>query len=85
MHGVIVKESSFTFGDLDSFVHLNNFVKEPLRLYSPATTIYRHAGSKVMVGSVHIPKDASFKIVAAVTSLNPLIWGEDAESLKPDR
>jgi cytochrome P450 len=37
-----------------------------------------------MVGSAHVPKYASFEIVAAVTSLNPLIWGEDAESLKPD-
>jgi cytochrome P450 len=35
MPGVIVKESSFTLADLDSFAHLNNFVKEPLRLYSP--------------------------------------------------
>ncbi|ETS86108.1 hypothetical protein PFICI_04133 [Pestalotiopsis fici W106-1] len=82
---IIGKRPSPSFADLDSLHYLNNFVREALRLYPPATIIYRHAGGDVIVDGIHIPKDSSFEIVAAVTSLNPLIWGEDAETFNPDR
>lgn len=54
--------------------------------YSPlATSIYRQANEELKIDGVSIPKDTSFEIVAAVTSMNPLIWGEDVETFDPSR
>ncbi|KAH8201123.1 hypothetical protein TruAng_004673 [Truncatella angustata] len=73
------------FSDLDNLPYLNQFVKEVLRVYPPASIIYRQANEGIIIDGVEVPKDTCFEVVAAVTSMNPYIWGENAEMFDPSR
>lgn len=39
----------------------------------------------MIIDGIPIPKNTAFETVPAVTSLNPLVWGENAETFDPDR
>ncbi|KAK6215908.1 hypothetical protein LQW54_004088 [Pestalotiopsis sp. IQ-011] len=78
-------KADLSFADLDSLHYLNNFVKEALRMYPPGSVVYRQSYADVIIDGIPIPKNTAFETVPAVTSLNPLVWGEYAETFDPDR
>ncbi|RYP53202.1 hypothetical protein DL768_001795 [Monosporascus sp. mg162] len=74
-----------TYTEIDRLQYLDHFAKEILRLYSPATTLHRQALEDMVIEGLPIPKGTHFDIVPSMTLLNPLIWGDDADEIKPSR
>ncbi|KAI1498668.1 cytochrome P450 [Biscogniauxia marginata] len=74
-----------SFAEIDSLQYLNNFLRETLRVYAPATTTHRQAEVDTVIDGIPIPKGALFDIIPHVTSMNPRIWGQDVEEFNPDR
>ncbi|EEY16288.1 cytochrome P450 3A1 [Verticillium alfalfae VaMs.102] len=73
------------YGEIESLRHLNNFVRELLRVYSPALFLPREASEDVTLANTLIPKGTLVVIVPAVTHFNTHIWGPDAEAFRPGR
>ncbi|KAI1410752.1 cytochrome P450 [Hypoxylon sp. FL1857] len=73
------------FAALDKLPYLDNFIKEVLRLYSPATGMFRETAVDVTIEGVLFPKGTTFDIIPAVPMLNPHIWGEDVDEFDPTR
>ncbi|KAI1433904.1 cytochrome P450 [Xylaria sp. CBS 124048] len=86
-----VQDELLALGDEPSFVaidkapYFDNFVKECVRVYPPAASFHREIVTDVVIEGVHIPKHTSFDVVPSVSSLNPLIWGEDVDEIDPTR
>ncbi|RYP14875.1 hypothetical protein DL765_006093 [Monosporascus sp. GIB2] len=74
-----------TYTEIDHLQYLDHFIKENLRMFSPATTLHRKSIEDLTIEGTPIPKGTLFDIVPSVTSLNPLIWGNDADEIKPSR
>ncbi|KAH6646939.1 cytochrome P450 [Truncatella angustata] len=74
-----------TFAEIDKLPYLENFVKESLRVYSPATTYHREADVDLTIEGIRIPKGTLVDLCPSVTLLNPTIWGPDAEYVVPER
>ncbi|KAG7122787.1 Serine/threonine-protein kinase RAD53 like [Verticillium longisporum] len=73
------------YAEIESLRHLNNFVRELLRVYSPALFLPREASEDVTLANTLIPKGTLVVIVPAVTHFNTQIWGPDAEAFRPGR
>ncbi|EGY21344.1 cytochrome P450 3A13 [Verticillium dahliae VdLs.17] len=73
------------YAEVESLRHLNNFVRELLRVYSPALFLPREASEDVTLANTLIPKGTLVVIVPAVTHFNTQIWGPDAEAFRPGR
>ncbi|KAL0932345.1 Cytochrome P450 709B2 [Colletotrichum truncatum] len=73
------------FSLVDDLPYLNNVVRESLRLYSPALMSPWQAAKDLVIVGVHVPKGTIVQTVPATIQRNPQIWGEDADSFKPDR
>ncbi|KAL9942130.1 hypothetical protein D7B24_002937 [Verticillium nonalfalfae] len=73
------------YAEIESLRHLNNFVRELLRVYSPALFLPREASEDVTLANTLIPKGTLVVIVPAVTHFNTHIWGPDAEAFRPGR
>ncbi|CAJ2502989.1 Uu.00g103830.m01.CDS01 [Anthostomella pinea] len=71
--------------DIEALPYLNNFYRESLRVYPPGMTMHRQAATDLTIQGVFIPKGSIFDLAPAVTSMNPLIWGDDAREVNPDR
>ncbi|KAK2599797.1 hypothetical protein N8I77_011521 [Diaporthe amygdali] len=74
-----------SFAELDKLPYLENFVKESLRVYCPATTYHRAASEDVVAEGIAIPKGTLLDICPSVTLFNPTIWGEDVDEVDPTR
>ncbi|KAK7955917.1 uncharacterized protein PG986_005139 [Apiospora aurea] len=74
-----------TYSDIDTLPYLNGFVKELLRVHCPAATIHRQALHDVILDGVHVPKGTEVDAAFAMPLTNPLIWGADADEVKPER
>ncbi|KAI1638104.1 cytochrome P450 [Biscogniauxia mediterranea] len=74
-----------SFADIDALPYLNNFLRETLRIYAPATTTHRQADVDTVIDGVPIPKGTLLDIIPHVTAMNPRIWGDDVEAFDPDR
>ncbi|KAI2638511.1 cytochrome P450 [Xylaria nigripes] len=74
-----------SFAAIDKAPYFDNFVKECIRVYPPAATFHREIVTDVEIEGVHIPKNTPFDVVPSVSSLNPLIWGDDVDELDPTR
>ncbi|KAF2714603.1 cytochrome P450 [Pleomassaria siparia CBS 279.74] len=73
------------YSSIDALPYLDAFIKEILRLYSPAATIHRQATKDLTIDGVLVTEGTVVDVVGAVTHLNPLIWGEDADMVRPER
>lgn len=71
--------------DIEALPYLNNFVRELLRVYSPALFLPREAAEDVTICGTLIPKGTTIIISPGVAHYNPTIWGADAEHFDPDR
>ncbi|KAI1387264.1 cytochrome P450 [Hypoxylon trugodes] len=74
-----------SFSELDRLSYLDNFIKETLRLYPPATGMFRETIEDITIQGVPIPKGTLFDIMASVPALNPAIWGGNADEVDPTR
>ncbi|RYP21857.1 hypothetical protein DL767_009176 [Monosporascus sp. MG133] len=74
-----------TYTEIDRLQYLDHFIKETLRVFPPVTILNRQAIEDLTIEGLPIPKGTSFDIVPSVASLNPLIWGDDADEIKPSR
>ncbi|KAK7958011.1 cytochrome P450 [Apiospora saccharicola] len=74
-----------TYPDIDTLPYLNGFVKEVLRLYCPATTIHRQALQAIVLDGLPVPQGTEIDAAFAMPMRNPLIWGDDAEQVRPER
>jgi cytochrome P450 len=73
------------FADIEALPYLNNFVRELLRVYSPALFLPRQAAEDVSICGTFVPKGTHIIISPSVAHYNPTIWGADAERFNPDR
>ncbi|KAM0326282.1 hypothetical protein ACHAQA_006880 [Verticillium albo-atrum] len=73
------------YSEIESLHYLNNFVRELLRVYSPALFLPREAAEDVTLCNTLISKGTAIVIVPAVTHFNKVIWGPDAEAFRPGR
>ncbi|OTA99518.1 hypothetical protein M426DRAFT_325056 [Hypoxylon sp. CI-4A] len=74
-----------SYNELDRLPYLENFSKETLRIYSPATTYQRETNTDIVAEGIHIPKGILFDLCPSVTLLNPFIWGDDVDNFDPTR
>lgn len=65
--------------------YLHNVVREVLRVYPPATVMFRQAVNDVTVQGFRLPKGTAIDLVPAITSMSRAIWGEDADEVRPER
>ncbi|RYP78528.1 hypothetical protein DL771_000481 [Monosporascus sp. 5C6A] len=74
-----------TFTEIDRLKYLDYFIKETLRMFPPGTWLPRQTTEDLTIQGVPVPKGTLFDIIPSMTSLNPLIWGDDADEIKPSR
>ncbi|KAK7748419.1 hypothetical protein SLS62_008575 [Diatrype stigma] len=74
-----------TYAEIEKLQYLDHFVKEVLRMFSPATTLHRQATENLIIEGVAIPEGTTLDIVPSVTSLNPVVWGDDVDDIDPSR
>ncbi|XXG96106.1 hypothetical protein Hte_002385 [Hypoxylon texense] len=77
--------NSITYGELEKLKYLDNFIKESLRVYPPASGTFRQTAVDMSISGIHIPKGTLIDLIASVPQLNPTIWGDDAEEVDPTR
>ncbi|KAI1850485.1 hypothetical protein JX265_013377 [Neoarthrinium moseri] len=70
---------------VDRLPYLHNFVRELLRLYSPAVFTNREATRNVIICGFHIPKGTKLVLSPYVTNLSPRVWGPDSHEFHPKR
>lgn len=70
---------------IDSLPCLDAFIKEVLRVYSPAATIHRQAVNDLTLDNTFVREGTVVDGVWAVGHFNPLIWGYDVNEFKPER
>ncbi|CAJ2507247.1 Uu.00g084330.m01.CDS01 [Anthostomella pinea] len=69
-----------TFLQIDSLVYLENFIKETMRVYAPATVTYLRAEAYMTIDGVFIPKDTVIDMI-----IDMIPSGEDADDVDPTR
>lgn len=73
------------FADVAQLPFLNAFIKETLRLYSPAPGVFlRRATEDVQVGQWTVPKGSLVSILSVIPHLDPR-WFPDPERFDPSR
>ncbi|KAH7067184.1 cytochrome P450 [Paraphoma chrysanthemicola] len=73
------------YASIDALRYLDAFIKEILRLYSPAASIHRQAIHDLTIDGVVVKEGTVVDGIWAVGHFNPLVWGEDADEVKPER
>ncbi|KAM0818364.1 putative Cytochrome P450 3A5 [Seiridium cardinale] len=76
---------ALNYGGVDRLRYLNNFVRELLRVFSPAVVLYREAAEDVTICGIAIPKGTVLTVPPCATNLSKVIWGEDSLEFDPDR
>ncbi|KAK9413969.1 putative Cytochrome P450 3A5 [Seiridium unicorne] len=76
---------ALNYGSVDRLPYLNNFVRELLRVFSPAVVLYREAAEDVTICGIAIPKGTVLALPPCATNLSKVIWGEDSLEFGPDR
>ncbi|KAK4189503.1 putative cytochrome P450 E-class, group I [Podospora australis] len=73
------------FNDIESLRYLNNFIREILRLYSPAIQTFRESIRDLAICGQVIPKGTVLHLLPSVASTLTTVWGEDGEEFVPER
>ncbi|KAH8847789.1 hypothetical protein MCOR27_001908 [Pyricularia oryzae] len=82
----LLKESPCpSYSDIERMKYMHNFVREVLRLYSPAVATYREAAKDVTICGTLIPKGTHLVLCPSVCNKSKRIWGADAEEFVPER
>ncbi len=74
-----------SYRSIDALPYMNNFIREVLRLKTPAIHYSREAIEEVVIQGVKIPKGTTLLGSPAVLHRNPKIWGDDCDEFRPDR
>ncbi|BFZ63857.1 hypothetical protein YB2330_004994 [Saitoella coloradoensis] len=78
-------DDEITYDSLESCRYLNNFVREVIRFWPPASVTMRVARENSRLGDYVVPKDTIIQIAPAVVNKLEEFWGCDAETFDPDR
>ncbi|KAK8080878.1 cytochrome P450 [Apiospora hydei] len=70
---------------ISSIAHTLLIIPPTYHLLLTATTIHRQALHDVILDGVHVPKGTEVDAAFAMPMTNPLIWGADADQIKPER
>ncbi|KAF2017471.1 cytochrome P450 [Aaosphaeria arxii CBS 175.79] len=70
---------------LESLPFLNAVCNETLRLYPTIPVSARHSTRDTSICGQFVPKNTDILIIPWATNRDPSIWGDDAESFRPDR
>jgi cytochrome P450 len=70
---------------INQLVYLEMVINESLRLLPPASFIARQAEADIEIGGYTIPCGATLVIPIFEIHRKKSIWGDDADSFKPDR
>ncbi|TLD30520.1 hypothetical protein PspLS_02442 [Pyricularia sp. CBS 133598] len=82
----LLKESPRpSYSDIERMKYMHNFVREVLRLYSPAVATYREAAKDVTICGTVIPKGTHLVLCPSVCNKSKRIWGADADEFVPER
>ncbi|KAL1600452.1 hypothetical protein SLS60_006838 [Paraconiothyrium brasiliense] len=73
------------YSAIDALPYLDAFIKEILRIYSPAATVHRQAIRDLTLDNIFVGEGTVVDGVWAVGHFNPLIWGDDVDEFKPER
>ncbi|KAK1828782.1 cytochrome P450 [Podospora conica] len=76
---------SLAYEDIDRLQYLNNFVRETLRLHSPAVISYREAIEDITICNTFIPKGTVLHFNVHLAGRSKATWGDDAEQFTPER
>ncbi|GMY29054.1 cytochrome P450 72A397-like [Fagus crenata] len=74
--------------DFEAINHLkivSMVLNEVLRLYPPATSVFRHTWRKTNIGGMSIPAGVDFVLPILFSQCDPKYWGEDVEEFNPAR
>jgi cytochrome P450 len=71
--------------DIDALPYLEAFIKEALRIYSPAAIVHRQAIRATTLDNLLVQEGTVVDGVWAVGDFNPLIWSDDVDEFKPER
>ncbi|KAL8695760.1 MAG: hypothetical protein Q9201_007965 [Fulgogasparrea decipioides] len=76
---------TITASDIDRLSYLNAFCNEVLRVYPPIAITVRVAACDTSIVGHDIPKGTAVFMSPWATNVNKQLWGEDAESFRPER
>ncbi|KAI0490565.1 cytochrome P450 3A5 [Xylaria cf. heliscus] len=74
-----------TYDEMNGQPYLHNFIREVLRVYSPAITGPRQASKDLVIEGVYIPKDTHIDLHMPLIHHNQDVWGPDASVFDPER
>ncbi|KAI1178408.1 cytochrome P450 3A5 [Nemania sp. FL0916] len=74
-----------TYEEISGLPYLSNFVREVLRLRTPALMSFRQAVRDLTIEGVYIPKGTRVEIHMPLIHHSQPIWGPDVELFNPDR
>lgn len=71
-------------GDLDALTHTEQVITEALRLYPPATTLFRETLAETEIGGYTIPENTTILLPQFVVHTDGR-WYDDPEAFRPER
>ncbi|KQJ89482.1 cytochrome P450 714C3 isoform X1 [Brachypodium distachyon] len=77
-----------TLPDADALRRLKTItmvIQETLRLYPPASMMYREALEDVKLGGLDVPRGTIIQTAMLMLHLDEAVWGPDAREFRPDR
>lgn len=67
------------------WMQMNMILNEVLRLYAPATVLYRKVNKATKLGPYYLPAGVHIQLPILLIHHEQQLWGEDAKDFKPDR
>lgn len=75
----------YSVSEIEALPYLDIFIKEVLRLYSPAFQAPRETGEDVTICGVFIPKGTTLNLNPHIMNNQPEVWGPTAGNFYPER
>lgn len=78
-------DRDITNSDIDRMPYLQAFISEIIRYWSPVPTFVRDAPRDTTVLNQLVPANTRFIISTWATNLDSNLWGDDADTFRPER
>ncbi|KAL8377962.1 hypothetical protein RB595_008582 [Gaeumannomyces hyphopodioides] len=73
------------YAEIERMHYMDNFVKELIRVYSPAIATQREAAQDVVICGTRIPKGTALVLSPPTVNTSARVWGADAAEFAPER